>query len=293
MTPGDTALGVLTAVLWGLAFVATRIGLDSFPPAQLAALRFVIAALPALVLPRPRIGWPLLVATGLTLYAGQFLFQFFGIAAGTPPGLASLIVHTQAFFTVALAAAVLRERPTARQVAGLVIAFAGLALIAATTGHDLTALGFTLTLTSAVSWAIGNVLLKRVGVGASLALMVWLSVVVPLPALAVAVIADGPGALTRAVTTAAWSGWAAAAYLGVVGTIVAYTLWARLLRRYAAATVAPFALLVPVVGALASAAVFGERFPPLRLFGMACVLAGLAVVVLPVLRFRPRTAESR
>jgi O-acetylserine/cysteine efflux transporter len=286
VTLADTALGVVVAILWGLAFVATRIGLDSFSPAQLAALRFLIASVPALVLPRPRIPWPLFVASGLTLYAGQFLLQFFGIAAGMPPGLAALVVQTQALFTVVFAALVLRERPTARQIAGLALAFGGLALIASTIGRDLTAAGFVLTLGSAVSWGIGNILVKRLGVTAQLGLMVWLSLVVPLPALAISAIVDGPAALARTVATATPSGWAAALYLGVVATVLAYTLWGRLLRRYPTALVAPFALLVPIVGALASAAAFGERFGGLRLAGMACVLAGIGVIVGPVLRCR-------
>jgi O-acetylserine/cysteine efflux transporter len=275
---------VLVAVLWGLAFVATRIGLDSFSPAQLAALRFLIASLPALFLPRPAVSWPLLIATGLTLYAGQFLFQFFGIAYGMPPGLASLVVHTQAFFTVIFAAVVLRERPTAGQVAGMALAFAGLVLIAVTAGHDLTGVGFALTLGSAMSWGIGNIFVKRIGAAAALELMVWLSLVVPVPALAISVVVDGPAALGRVVVNASGAGWAAAVYLGLVATVLAYTLWARLLRRYPVATVVPFSLLVPFVGALSSAIVFGERFGPVRLVGMACVLGGLAVIVGPVLR---------
>ena len=287
MSLGDVGLALLVAVIWGIAFVATRLGLDSFSPAQLAALRFLIASLPALVLPRPAIRWPLLVATGLTLYAGQFLFQFFGIAHGMPPGLASLVVQTQAFFTVLFAAVVLRERPTAPQVTGMAIALAGLVLIAATAGYDLRLVGFSLTLGSAVSWGIGNIFLKRTGTTAQLDLMVWLSLVVPPPALALSLVVDGPAALGGAVATATWVGWGAALYLGLVATVLAYTIWGRLLRRYPVATVAPFALLVPFVGALGSALVFGERFGPVRLAGMACVLAGLAVIVLPVLRPDP------
>ncbi len=285
MTAGDAALGTLAAVLWGLAFVATRIGLDSFSPAQLAALRFLVASLPAFILPRPRIGWPLLIATGLTLFAGQFLFQFFGIAHGMPPGLAALVVHTQAFFTVIFAAIVLRERPTPKQVTGLALAFAGLLLIAATTGHDLAAVGFFLTLTSAVSWGIGNLFVKQIRGVPQLDLTIWMSVVVPLPALAISVVADGPEAFASALSRATWTGWVAVLYLGLVATGLAYTIWGRLLRRYPVADVAPFSLLVPFVGALASALVFGERFGPVRLAGMASVLAGLAVIVLPVERW--------
>ena len=281
MSPRDVALALLTAVLWGVAFVATRIGLDSFSPPQLVALRFLIASTPALFFAAPRVEWPIVIAAGLTLYAGQFLFQFFGIANGMPPGLASLVVQTQALFTVLFAALVFRERPTRRQTTGLLVAFAGLAVIALTAGHDLSLLGFALTLVSPVSFAIGNILLKRIGGTADLALMAWMSLVPPLPAIAISLVLDGPEGFAHAIAVAPWSGWGAALYLGIIATVLAYTIWGNLLRRHPVAAVTPFALLVPFVGALASALVFGERFGPLRLLGMACVLLGLAVIVLP------------
>jgi O-acetylserine/cysteine efflux transporter len=135
-----------------VAFVATKIGLESFSPPQLTALRFLIAAVPALVLPRPAITWPRLIAIGATLFGGQFLLQFFAMANGLPPGLASLLVQTQALFTIVFAAIVLRERPTARQVSGVAVAFAGLVLILLTLGQDLTVVGFCLAMGSAISW---------------------------------------------------------------------------------------------------------------------------------------------
>jgi O-acetylserine/cysteine efflux transporter len=285
----DIALAMLTAVLWGVAFVATRIGLDSFSPPQLVALRFLIASIPALFLAPPRVDWPIVVAAGLTLYAGQFLFQFFGIANGMPPGLASLVVQTQALFTVLFAAIALRERPTRRQVAGLAVAFTGLAVIAGTAGHDLSLLGFAFTLVSPISFGIGNILLKKSGGTTDLSLMAWMSLVPPLPAVTLSLLLDGPEDFARAIAAAPWSGWAAALYLGVVATVLAYTIWGNLLRRYPVAAVTPFALLVPFVGALSSALAFGERFGPIRLLGMACVLLGLAVIVLP----RSRRAVPR
>ena len=281
MSPRDVALALATVVIWGVAFVFTRIGLDSFSPPQLVALRFAIAALPALVLPPPRVPTPTLVAAGLTLYAGQFLFQFFGIAHGMPPGLASLVVQTQALFTVVFAAIVLRERPTPPQVAGLAVAFAGLAVIAGTTGDDLSLEALALTLVSPISFGVGNILLKKIGATADLSLMAWMSLMPPVPAIALSLAFDGPDAFVRAIVAAPWEGWIAAVYLGVVATVLAYTFWGSLLRRYPVAAVTPFALLVPFVGALASAVVFGERFGTVRLAGMACVLLGLAVIVLP------------
>jgi O-acetylserine/cysteine efflux transporter len=264
-----------------VAFVATKIGLESFSPPQLTALRFLIAAVPALVLPRPAITWPRLIAIGATLFGGQFQLQFFAMANGLPPGLASLLVQTQALFTIVFAAIVLRERPTARQVSGVAVAFAGLVLILLTLGQDLTVVGFCLAMGSAISWGVGNVLLKRIGDVEILDLIVWLSLVPPLPALALSLMLDGPAGFTRAVSSASWLAVASALYLGSVATILAYAIWGRLLRRYPAATVTPFALLVPFLGGYASALVFGERFGPLRLAGMALVLLGIGVIVLP------------
>jgi O-acetylserine/cysteine efflux transporter len=246
----------------------------------------------------PRAGWPVVVAAGLTLYTGQFLFQFFGIANGMPPGIASLVVQTQVLFTVLFAALVLSERPTRRHTLGLLVAFAGLAVIAASAGHDLSLLGFALTMISPISFGIGNILLKRIGGSADLALMVWMSLVPPLPAIVISMALDGPEGFAHAIAIAPWSGWAAALYLGGVATVLAYTIWGRLLRRYPVATVTPFALLVPFVGALASALVFGERFGPIRLLGMACVLVGLAMIVLPgarraALRSSPPEGDRR
>jgi O-acetylserine/cysteine efflux transporter len=281
VSPRHVALGVLVAVVWGVAFVATKIGLESFSPPQLTVLRFLIASAPALWLARPAVPWTALVPIGLTLFAGQFLFQFFGIAHGMPPGLAAVAVQTQAFFTVLFAALVLRERPTRRQLIGMGVACGGLVSIALTAGQDLALVGFGLAMLSAVSWGIGNVLLKRLAPVEMLNLMVWLSLVPPLPALALSMLLDGPASLGRAVSTASWLGVGATVYLGLVATAVAYAIWGGLLRRYTAATVAPFALLVPFVGAWSSSVVLGERFGPLRLAGMALVLLGLAIIVLP------------
>jgi len=135
--PAHVALALLVTVIWGLAFVATRVALDDVSPALLTALRFLVAALPVVALPRPTIGWRRLVLIGLTLYTGQFLFQFSGIAAGMPPGLAAIVVQTQALFTIVFAAVAAGERPSPREWTGTAVAFGGLAVIAATVGHDL------------------------------------------------------------------------------------------------------------------------------------------------------------
>ena len=292
MAPLHLALVLLVVVLWGLTFVATRVALDDFSPPQLTALRFLIAAGPAAFLPRPPLPWLVLILVGLTLYTGQFLFQFFGMALGTPPGLSAVVVQTQALFTILFAALALGERPTPRQWTGTGVAFAGLGLIATTAGADLTLVGLGISALSAVSWGIGNVLVKRLPVVDTLHLTVWLALVPPLPALALSAALDGPGALPTALGAASWRGVGATLYIGLVATIGGYTIWGALLRRYPAATVTPFALLIPFVAAYASSLVFGERFGPLRLAGMALVLLGLAVIVAPGAAARRATRTS-
>ncbi len=293
MPGAHVVLAVLIAVVWGGAFVATRLALDGFSPAALTVLRFVVAALPALVVARPRVDVRLLIAIGLTLFTGQFLFQFFAIAHGVPPGLAAVLVQTQAMFTIALAAVALGQRPTTRQTAGMALGLAGLVVIATTMGEDLRLSGLALALLSAVSWSVGNVLLTRTRGVDVLSLVVWASLVPPLPALALALGLDGRGALVGALAHASATGVAAAVYLGLVATMAAYAVWGWLLRRHPTATVAPFALLAPFVAAAGSSLVFGERFGVVRLAGMALVLLGLAVIVLPARRDAAVMAASR
>ena len=280
MSARDAGLGLLVAALWGLAFVATKVALQTFSPPELVLLRFVVAGAAAAFLPRPRLPWGRLVALGLFLYTGQFVLQFFGIAAGMPAGLAAVAVQTQALFTVGLAALVLGERPGPLQLGGIALATAGLGVLALTVGVDFTARGLALTLLSALSWAVGNLLLKRAPATDMAGLAAWLSLVPPLPALALMLALDGPAALPRALASAPWVALAAAVYLGAAATVVAYAIWGALLRRHPTAAVAPFALLVPVIGMAASAAFLGERFGTLRLVGIGLVLAGVGLIAL-------------
>lgn len=286
MKPLHIALAVLVAVIWGVAFVVSKIGLESFTPPQLTALRFIVAAIAAIWLPRPRISWTLLISIGLSVFTGQFLLQFFGIANGMPAGLTAVVVQTQALFTVVFAAFAIGDKPSVQQVVGMLAALIGLLIIGLTLGGGVTAIGFALTLASGVSWAIGNVLVKRLPKVDMLRLMVWASLVPPLPALAISSILDGPGSLIDAVASASWLGIGAAVYLGLLASVLAYAVWGSLLHQYSTGAVAPFALLSPCVGAITSALVFGERFGPLRLAGMACILIGVAIVALPLRRLR-------
>ncbi len=291
ITGGDAALAALASTIWGLGFVATKLGIDGFSAPQLTALRFLIAALPVLVIARPRIPWPALVAIGLTLFAGQFLLLFFAFAAGMPPGVASVTQQTHAVFSVVLAAPLLGERPTGRQALGLTAAVAGLALIGATVGDDLPLAALALALGGAFSWAIGNLLVKRCAGGVSMAgLVAWASLVPPVPALLLDAFDTTHPSLLDALSHASWLSLGSALYLGAVATTIGYGTWAYLLRRYPMPVIAPFALLPPCIGTGVSALVFGEGFPPLRYAGMALIVIGLAITLRPATQTRERPA---
>jgi O-acetylserine/cysteine efflux transporter len=280
MKPIDVSLAVMVAVIWGLAFVASRIALDEFSPELMTALRFAIAALPCLLVRKPDVSWPLLIAISLTLFLGQFLAQAYGLAHGVPVGLTSVIVQSQALFTIAFAVIAFRELPTPMQTLGIGVATAGLLMICGTVGFDFSVGAFAVLMVSPISFAIGNLLLRQARDVPMFDLFAWLCLVPPLPLLALALVTDGPGATWHSLSHMSPTGLVCMLGLGGVSTSIAYWLWGRLLRDYTAAQVVPFALLVPFVGAGASSILFGETFGPLRLSGMIIVVFGIAIMLL-------------
>jgi O-acetylserine/cysteine efflux transporter len=282
MKPVHLALALLVAALWGLTFVVISIGLRDFPPLLMASLRFVIAALPAFFLPRPPLSWPRLTAIGIALFGGHFGLLFTAMAVGMPAGLASVTLQSQAFFSILIAALVLGERPSHRQMTGSLTALTGLVVIGATAGTDgFTLTGLMLTIAGAFAWAIGNVLLRSSGKIDMLPGVVWFSVVPPLPLFALSLLIEGPHAIGTALTSVSWAGIASLAYIVIAATLIGFGIWGHLIKLYPVSTVAPFSLLVPVFGTLAAAVLLGEQFPPQRLAGMVLVVAGLAIVALP------------
>ena len=299
MRPIHLLWALAATAIWGFNFVVIKIGLGSFPPLLLTALRFALAALPALFLERPRVPWRHLILTGLALFVGQYVLLFVAMAHGMPPGLASITLQVQVCFTMLIAMLVLGERPQVRQWAGAAVAFGGLGAIGSSVGGDVTALGLGLTIMSALSWACGNLLLKRMPPARTgrpipmLNLIVWLSVVPPLPVFALSLGFEGPERILDALTHAGWPGFGALFYIVALSTLVGFGIWGRLLSLYSAATVVPFSLLVPIFGAASAALVFHESFGPARLIGMVLIMSGLAIVALPIDRLRPRRQPAK
>jgi O-acetylserine/cysteine efflux transporter len=280
MKPADVFIAVLVAVIWGLAFVASRIALDEFSPELMTTLRFAIAAIPCLFVRKPDVSWPLLFAISFSLFLGQFLAQAFAIAHGVPVGLSSVIVQSQALFTIAFAAVIFRELPTRMQTVGIAVAAIGLLLICGTVGYDFSVASFAVLMISPISFAIGNLLLRRAQHARMFDLFAWLCLAAAVPLFALTLLTNGPQPTWHALSHMSLPGLACMLFLGGVSTSIAYWLWGRLLRDYRAAQVVPFALLVPFVGSAASSIVFGERFGPVRLGGMAAVIGGIALMLL-------------
>lgn len=280
MKPVDVCLAVLVAVIWGLAFVASRLALDELSPALMTTLRFAIAAVPCLFVRKPDVSWPLLIGISFTLFLGQFLAQAYGIAHGVPVGLSSVIVQSQALFTVAFAAAAFSEIPTRQQALGIGVATLGLLLICGTVGYDFSVGAFAVLMICPVSFAIGNLLLRGAKGAPMFDLFAWLCLVSALPLLALTLVTDGAQPTWQALSHMSLTTLVCVLALGGISTSIAYWLWGRLLRDYTAAQVVPFALLVPFVGSGASSIVFGERFGPLRLAGMLTVVGGIAIMLL-------------
>jgi O-acetylserine/cysteine efflux transporter len=280
MKPYDVALAVMVAVIWGLAFVASRIALDEFSPELMTTLRFAIAAVPCLFVRKPNVSWQLLIAISFTLFLGQFLAQAFAIADGVPVGLSSVIVQSQALFTIGFAAIAFRELPSRTQTIGIGIATAGMLMICGTVGYDFSVGAFAIIMICPISFAIGNLLLRLAQDVRMFDLFAWLCLVAALPLSALTLTANGPQPTWHALSHMSLTGLVCMICLGGISTSIAYWLWGRLLRDYPAAQVVPFALLVPFVGSAASSIVFGETFGPLRLAGMITVVGGIAIMLL-------------
>ena len=280
MSARDLGFALLVILIWGLNFVVIKLGLDELPPMLLGAMRFTLAAIPAVFfVRRPQIPLRWLVAYGMTISFGQFAFLFSAMANGMPAGLASLVLQSQAFFTLLLAALLLSEKVRAHNLAGLLTAAAGLLLIGLQSGSSMTAIGLVLTLCAALMWACGNIITKQVGQIDLTSLVVWGSLIPPLPFLAMSLWLEGPQQIGQALSQISPTAIFALFYLAFGATLIGYGLWSRLLSRYPAGQIAPFSMLVPVIGLSSANILLGETLDEMQLLGALLILLGLTINV--------------
>lgn len=274
-------LAVVVMILWGGNFVVIDEGLADVPPLLFLALRFVLVAFPMILLVgRPAAGWRAVVGVGAFMSLGQFSLLYVALALGLPAGLASLLLQAQVIFTIGIAAIVLRERPSRRQALGAAIGTAGLATVALAHGSAAPVVPLLVILGAALSWAIGNVVSRAAGVASGLSLVVWSALVVPLPALAVSLLVDGPDEVGRALASLSGVAVASTLYTAIGASLVGYGIWNSLLARHPAGAVVPFVLLVPPLGIAAAWLVQGEVPTGLELAGGAVMLVGVATATI-------------
>ena len=271
--------------MWGLNFTVIRFGLDEFPPFAFATWRFVLCALPVLFVARPaNISWATLAGIGGFMFGGQFVFLFFAMQAGLPPGLTSVLVQLQGPLTVVLAALFLREHATRAQWLGLAVAAVGVVLISRSVEGTASVLAIGLALLSALTWAVGNLFFRSARGASMFAVTVWASVLPPIPFALMSLVLEGHQALLAPVLAPSWRGWFVLFYTVVPVMWLGYLIWGTLLRTYPAGKVGPISLLVPCVALLFASLLVDEPIGGLRLLGVAVVLGGVALGVFASVR---------
>ncbi|ACU39691.1 EamA family transporter [Actinosynnema mirum] len=289
MKPAHSAVAVLVAAIWGVNFVVVKVGLAEFPPLLFSALRFLLAAVPAVFfLGGPRVAWRWVFGVGLALGVVKFGLLFTGMHAGMPAGLSSLVLQSQVVFTVALSAVVLGERPRPAQVLGLAVATTGFVVIALDYRVSSPVSALLLVVGGALAWGVANVLTRKAQPPDSLRFIVWVSAVAVLPLLALSLLVEGPEADLAALRGMDWAGAGSLLFVAWVSTLLGFALWGFLLRTYPAPRVVPFALLVPVAGMLSGWLLLDEEVTAVRLGAAGLVVAGMGAATLTRPRSRRR-----
>lgn len=280
MPPRDILLALTVALLWGFNFVVMKTGVGEIPPLLLASLRFSLAAIPFVFLwPRPNVPWRLIIAFGLLFGVLQFGFLFWALRAGMPAGLSAVVLQTQVLFTVVLAAALLGERITRWQAAGMALALAGLVVIGAEWA-DIAFVPFMMVVVAALAWAAANIVSKRAATADGLAFSAWTALVAAGPFIVLSLLIEGPNAISVAWTNVSWRGIGAVLYLAYPVALVGGAIWNGLLNRHNAGAVVPFVLLVPILGMIFGWLVLGETITRQVAVGGGMVLLGLAINIL-------------
>ena len=272
-------LALAIVAVWGTNFVVIKLSLDAFPPFLFAALRYIFALLPLVFfIPKPKVSWANLCIYGLAVGVGQFGILYFAIDGRISPGLASLVIQTQVFFTIGFAMFFAKERLRTYQMVAVLVAMTGLGMIALHTDATTTFLGLILVVFCGFSWGVANTVSRRAGSINMLAYVVWASAFAIPPLLGISFLLEGGwDHMTSAITSASAGAWAGVLWQSWGNTIFGYGAWAWLLSKHPAAVVAPVPLLVPIFGMGAAAYFLAEPLPLWKIMAAGLVITGLIV----------------
>lgn len=290
MKARDIALAAVVIVLWGINFTVIKLGVNEIPPMLLVALRFIFAAFPAIVfVKRPAVGWKYIIAYGLAVGVGQFSFLFYAIHIGMPAGVASVVLQSQAFFTILFAGIWFKERIRIGQIVGLILAGMGLLFISGNIGNQQAStipMGpFLLTLVAAFFWGLSNIVVRQASNEAAaqgtklnmFSMVVWSSLFPPLPMLIASLILEKPDLIWHALWGINALSIFSILYLAIFSTLIGYGIWSTLLSKYPAQKIAPLSLLVPVVGLITAQLFLGEELSVVQWAGGVIIIGGLLV----------------
>ena len=278
MNPRHLLLALLVVFVWGLNFVAIRLGLNGVPPLFLVFLRFFLASIPAVFfIKKPTIPFHTLAMYSLLTFVLQFSFLFIGISLGVAPGLASLITQTQVFFTIILGIVFVNERPNSYQYIGCTIALIGLSIVLLHMNGTITLKGFLFLLGAAFFWSFGNLISKKIGKVSNLSLVTWASLIAWPPLLAVSLTIEGYDQILYALTNLTWISTAATLYITYFSTLLGYSLWSYLTLHLPLSLLASFTILIPIVAMLSSILFLNEPLQPWKITAAILVLTGLGI----------------
>ena len=273
-------LVLLVVIMWGVNFSIIKIGLEELPPILFSALRFAVVAIPAILfIPFPKTSILNVIGVGLFLGILQFSFLFVAMEADASAGLSSLILQTQVLFTIILSSLIYKEKVSKSQLFGIIVAVIGFSFFFYSTGGNITTKGLILIVCAAFFWAVSNVIMKGIGSINLLHFMVWVSVVPPIPLLFVSYFLESQEPISLLMATTE-NTWLSVLFVSYISTLVGFAIWGWLLKNNAAATVTPFALLIPVVGIITSSIILDESLSLIEIIGTCLIMVGLLLCVI-------------
>lgn len=287
-------LGVFVMLIWGLNFSAIKLAEDVFEPFLLATLRFLLCVVPIILFfPRPRVPFRYVAAYGVVFGVAYFGLLFGGIYAGLSPGLASVVLQLQVFFTILFGVALMDERIKGYQPFGILLGFSGVALTATIEDGSVTIVGLIMVAGAGLSWGLANVIVKKAKPADPLGFMVWSSTVPILPLLFLTILVEGADSIARSFTSLTWASVGGVLFIVYPTTLFGYAVWNTLLKRYSTSLVAPLTLSVPFFGIAGSMVIFGEQLTAMKAFAATLMIIGLAVNQFGGKLFSRRTGDRQ
>jgi len=278
ITLRDIGLALSVPVIWGMGIVFAKAGLDEFPPLFLMSMRFIVSAVLLVWFFPPPVGQiRAILLIALVSATIQYGLTFYGLA-GLDASTAVLFMQLEVPFTAACATIFLNDKLGWKRAGGMLMAFLGVGLIAGAPSLRNQLFPAFLVIAGVFTWAIGQVMIKKMVSITGFHLIAWVSVFAGPQMLASSLVLESDH--LSLIKNATLIGWGSVVYMGIVMTAMGYGIWYHLLKKYDVNQVVPFLLLLPVTSIVGAVLFLGER-PSIRiLIGGAVVITGVAIIVM-------------